>query len=248
MLELRKNEYGLTEARWGPEKHDWFVLIPPGNFVMGASPGDTSPAPNEAPKHNVVINKPFWIMKYPLTQRQYMKTIGSNPSYFKGDEDFPIENVSYHDATKFAIVLSAKTGIKFRLASEAEWEYSCRAGTNSKYYWGEESCTEHAWFDENAGESVAIHPVGLKPPNPFGLHDMLGSVWEWVDDDWHPDYSGAPDNGNAWRDNPAGKLRVVRGGSWKHSSWHIRASARDRCLAETRSSFIGFRLAMDFTY
>lgn len=244
MLETRENEFSLTEARWGNGRRDWLVLIPAGEFMMGAAPHDDADE-NEKPRCAVAIRRQFWLMKYPVTQEQYEKIVGVNPSMFKGDPSRPVENVSRYDAIAFIRKFKTMPSMLPRLPSEAEWEFACRAGTRTKYYWGDEMDGSRAWFNENTGVPGGAFPVGEKPPNEYGLHDMLGNVWEWV--------------GNAWSDNPAGdpknsragspeddRPQVVRGGSWTHSAWHARSSKRDRCLPGSRCNFIGLRLAMDF--
>ena len=148
--------------------------------------------------------------------------MGNNPSNFKG-EDRPVESVSWKDVQEFVKKLNEKEGTdKYRLPSEAEWEYACRAGTQTRYSFGddESKLNEYAWYDKNSGSET--HPVGQKKPNPWGLYDMHGNVWEWVQDRWHGDYNGAPSDGSAWEDG-SGSDRVDRGGSWINYARYCRS-------------------------
>jgi len=212
-----------------------FTLIPAGKFMMGSEEYD-----QEEPVHRVKINKPFYIGTYPVTQREWKAVMGSNPSYFKGD-DLPVESVSWNDVHGFIEKLNEVEGTdKYRLPSEAEWEYACRAGTITKYSFGnfKSKLGDYGWYDDNSGDET--HPVGKKKPNPYGLYDMHGNVWEWVQDKWHSDYDGAPDDGSAW-ESGGGPYRIVRGGGCSSSAGVCRSANRNN-LAPGNSYGLGFRL------
>jgi formylglycine-generating enzyme required for sulfatase activity len=148
------------------------VILPAGSFMMGSDEDDT-----EKPKHQVAL-KQFAISKYPVTQEQYQAVMGNNPSRFKDNPKNPVEQVNWHDAQAFCQKLNQKTLKKYRLPSEAEWEYACRAGTQTGYYFGddEKQLGEYAWYQDNSGSKT--HPIGQKKPNNWGLYDMSGNVWE----------------------------------------------------------------------
>ena len=151
--------------------------------------------------------------------------------------------VSYDDALAYIAWLNQTSGKNYRLTSEAEWEYACRAGTTSQHYWGEGDAKDYAWFADNSGDKT--HPVGQKKPNAFGLYDMSGNVWEWVQDNWHENYQGAPDNGSAWETAGADAPRVVRGGSWYSPLHNLRSAQRNGSNPVNRNNSLGFRLAQD---
>ncbi len=208
------------------------VLIKSGAFQMG----DGDPI-NTVPVHRVDIEKPFYMGKYEVTQAQWRAVMGSNPSQFKGD-DLPVENVSWNDAKEFCRKLSQMTGREYRLPTEAEWEYACRAGTTGAYAGDLDAM---AWYDKNSGGKT--HPVGQKQPNAFGLYDMHGNVWEWCEDDWHNSYNGAPNDGRAWVDISArGSYRVARGGSWGSNAVRSRSAYRPGNTPGARVNYLGFRL------
>jgi len=205
------------------------IWIKPGSFQMGSNSGGES----VKPAHTVNISKGFWIGKYEVTQKQWKEVMGSNPSYFKKD-NLPVEKISWYDCLKFCKKLSLKTGLNFRLPSEAEWEYACRAGTTTKYYSGNSvsGLMEIAWCRRNSDNTS--RPVGGRRPNAFGLYDMLGNVWEWCWDNWHDNYDGAPDDGIAWKDTENSQC-VLRGGGWYGND--------DECSSYFRRSF-----QKDYTY
>jgi formylglycine-generating enzyme required for sulfatase activity len=165
------------------------IAIPSGEFMMGGS------QPNEQPIHKVKL-KAFLMGKYPVTQKQWQAIMGNNPSKFPR-ADSPVEQVSWKDAQEFCQKLSQKTGKKYRLPSEAEWEYACRAGSKTEYYFGDDAkqLGDYAWYNENSNQKT--HVVGQKKSNAWGLYDMHGNVWEWCEDIWHGDYEGAPTDGSA---------------------------------------------------
>ena len=204
----------------------------------------------------------FHLCKYPVTQAQWKKIMGDNPSYFKGD-DLPVEQVSWDDAQAFLKKLNATlpAGQKpYRLPSEAEWEYAAKGGNQSKgfEYAGSNDLKEVGWYWENSGDkplsgnwnwaritanNCKTHPVGRKKPNELGLYDMSGTVWEWCQDVWHEDLKGTPADGSARTSGGDQSRRVVRSGSWNDYSNNCRAAARGGDYTDNRNDFIGFRLA-----
>ena len=170
--------------------------------------------------------------------------MGDNPSYFKGD-DLPVENVSWDDVQEFIKKLNEKENThKYRLPSEAEWEYAARAGTTTRYSFGDDDSElkEYAWFSENLGDMT--HPVGKKGANPWGLYDVHGNIWEWVQDERHDTYNGAPIDGSAWRDGVSTR-QVVRGGCWFCSAWACRSAYRKNYDPGNRRYNLGFRLLQE---
>jgi formylglycine-generating enzyme required for sulfatase activity len=210
-----------------------FVPIPAGEFEMG-SPSD------EGSVHQVNIGYAFYMSRYEVTQKQWRAIMDDNPSSFKGD-DLPVEQVSCYDAQEFIKKLNEKESTdKYRLPSEAEWEYACRAGTTSRYSFGdsESKLGDYAWYTDNSGGKT--HPVGQKKPNSWGRYDMHGNVWEWVQDAWHSDYNGAPTDGSAWEDPST--IGVLRGGGWDHDARRCRSAYREPGYPSYRGSDLGFRL------
>lgn len=208
------------------------VAIPPGSFEMGEG----------AEAHRVTIKHAYALSQYEITQREWRAVMGSNPAHFKGDT-LPVEQVNWHDVQQFITKLNRKTGKHYRLPTEAEWEYACRAG-GADAYCGAANANNVAWYGSDSGgnSSQHTHPVGEKQPNGFGLYDMSGNVWEWIQDPWHYGYVGSPADGGAWQGN--GALRVIRGGSWLDYPLLARASFRVWAGEMKRSSDLGFRLAM----
>ena len=194
--------------------------IPGGGFLMGSPADEKQRLDTESPQHKVTV-KPFFMGKFAVTQAQYQAIMGNNPSNFKGEKR-PVEQVSWNDATEFCQKLTEKTGRTYRLPSEAEWEYACRAGTTTPFHFGETITTKLANY--NGTNTYANEPkgeyrqetieVGSFPRNAFGLCDMHGNVWEWCQDTWHDNYNGAPTDGSAWIENGNDPRRVLRGGSW----------------------------------
>lgn len=216
------------------------VEIPGGSFTMGSTEDETWRFDDEAPPHAVSLQR-FAIGKTELTQGQWKAVMGSNPSYFKNcGADCPVENVSWSDAQEFLKRLSAKTGQKYRLPTESEWEYACRAGTRDPYCGGTD-VDKVAWQSATSGGKV--HPVAGKRPNRFGLYDMSGNVLEWVEDAWHSGYVGAPTDGSAWSVGGEQALRVMRGGSWGLMPQKVRAANREWMRVAERSYLLGFRPA-----
>ncbi|WP_406670714.1 formylglycine-generating enzyme family protein [Methanolobus sp. ZRKC4] len=218
-----------------------FVLIPAGEFEMGSPLYEEDRYDNEGPVHEVTIGQAYYFGKYEVTQEQWGEVMGDNPSYFDGDSN-PVEKVSWNDVQEFVKKLNNMEGTnKYRLPSEAEWEYACRAGTTMRYSFGDSvsDLGEYAWYKNNSGSKT--HPVGQKKPNPWGLYDMHGNVWEWCQDGWHSYYEGAPTDGSAWEDG-SGSLRVSRGGSWFNNAENCRSANRYEYAPYSRYFNFGFRL------
>jgi formylglycine-generating enzyme required for sulfatase activity len=218
------------------------VVIPAGTFAMGSNEND-----NEKPPHQVTVRS-FALGKYEVTQGQWKAVMGSNPSEFSDcGDNCPVEKVSWHDVQVFLQRLNQKTGQQYRLPSEAEWEYAARAGSTGKWAFGDDEklLDQHAWFRTGffIGFGDRTHPVGQKLANTFGLHDMHGNVWEWVQDVWHDNYSGAPTDGSAWVTGGDASRRSVRGGSWGDIPVTVRSAFRIRLSPDFRSKGSGFRLA-----
>lgn len=213
------------------------VELPAGSFDMGSDNGEA----NERPVHRVAV-KAFAIGKTEVTQAQWQALMGTNPSYFTScGDDCPVEQVSWDDVQMYIKKLNAKTGKQYRLPSEAEWEYACRAGSQQEYC-GSDNPDSVAWNNANTGGFFNNpFPVAKKQANAFGLYDMSGNVWEWVEDTYHDSYTGAPTDGSAWVGDSS--LRVLRGGSWGKLPKFSRAAARHKFGTNYRDFSFGFRLA-----
>ncbi len=216
------------------------VEIPAGSFDMGSDKGES----DEKPVHRVTIARPFALGKTEVTQEQWYAVMGSDPSYFTGCGDTcPVEQVSWNDAQTFIKKLNAMTGKRYRLPTEAEWEYACRAGGQMEYC-GSDNADNVSWNTLNSGGFFfnTPHAVATKHANAFGLYDMSGNVWEWVEDNYHENYEGAPTDGSAWE---GGSMRVLRGGSWGKDPKFGRATARSKFASNYRDFSYGLRLARD---
>jgi formylglycine-generating enzyme required for sulfatase activity len=216
------------------------VVIPAGSFEMGLNGVETY----EKPQHRVSL-KSFALGKTEVTQGQWKAIMGNNPSKFKAcGDNCPVEQVSWDDAKQYIQKLNAKTGKQYRLPSEAEWEYACRAGGKQEYC-GSDNVDSVAWYGAYAtpvGNSAkTTNPVATKQANAFGLYDMSGNVWEWNEDSYHDNYNGAPTDGSVWQGD--GAKRVLRGGSWNYGPRSSRAADRDGNEPAGRFLIIGFRLA-----
>jgi len=211
------------------------VLIPAGEFMMGSNESD-----DEKPAHKIYLDA-FYLGKFEVTQKEWKAVMGISPSLWNGD-DLPIEQVGWDDVQEYLRKLSEMTGQKYRLPTEAEWEYACRAGTTSKYYYGDDvgRLEEYVWFDEN---SIGItHPVGQKKPNAWGLYDMLGNVWEFCQDCYDKNYYSKSVDRNPVN-SVQGKYRVIRGGYWGHDVSNLRCADRFSISSPyDRSNCIGFRV------
>jgi formylglycine-generating enzyme required for sulfatase activity len=242
------------------------VMIPSGSFIMG-SPETEEGSTDERPQHQVTI-KAFCLGKYQVTQAQWKavaafpqvnKELKLDPSRFKGDNR-PVEQVSWEDAVEFCDRLSRHTKRQYRLPSEAEWEYACRAGTTTPFHFGETITTnlanyqgtdneEYKWSGSYGSgpkgvyreETTAVGSFGVA--NNFGLYDMHGNVWEWCQDDWHSDYEGAPTDGSAWLSSEESSDRkLLRGGSWDFNPDYCRSAYRLDYSLDSYYDFIGFRV------
>jgi formylglycine-generating enzyme required for sulfatase activity len=223
------------------------VAIVSGKFLMGSSQPEEGRYDDEGPQHDVTV-QPFFMGRCPVTQGQWRMVAGlpqvereikAEPSNFNGDPQLPVEQVSWWDAIEFCRRLSVATGRDYRLPSEAEWEYACRAGTTTPFYFGEKITKKLVNHDGSK-----TNPVGELPPNEFGLCDMHGSVWEWCEDHWHDDYKGAPIDGRSWVDKTAETKarRVLRGGSWTNYPRNCRSAYRLNYSPADAHNFIGFRV------
>ncbi len=233
----------LKDGTPGPE----MVEIPAGSFLMGSSQQE-----DEGPPHEVTIARSFAMGKYTVTFSEYDRFAQSTGRDLPDDNGWgrdrqPVVNVSWYDAVAYAEWLSEQTGRRYRLPTEAEWEYAARAGTQSAYWWGDEIGRNRTNCDGCGSEwdDSKPAPVGAFSPNPFGLHDMLGNVWEWLEDCWHDDYDGAPADGSAWLSDDGGP-RGVRGGSWAVDPEHLRSALRYGASPEDQLDSLGFRLVRDF--
>jgi formylglycine-generating enzyme required for sulfatase activity len=244
------------------------VLIPPGKFLMGSPPEELERRENEGPQHQVTIAYPFFMGQHPVTHDQWQQVskmpqvnryLNANPAYFKNAKR-PVENVSWLDAKEFCHRLSAKTKHAYRLPSEAEWEYACRARTTTPFHFGKTIDTKlanyrgtdhkelgwsgaygHGVLGEYRKETTSVSAF---PANNFGLYDMHGNVWEWCEDHSHDSYEGAPIDGSAWINSTAEEnaLRILRGGSWNFNPSYCRSAYRSRLNSDNHSSDCGFRV------
>ena len=221
------------------------VVIPAGSFVMG-TPDSPRAADNdgsndkEKPARTIAMTS-FALGKYEVTQEEWLAVMGENPSENTGTR-IPVDHVSWEMAQQFVEKLSKLTGKKYRLPSEAEWEYAARAGTTKEFQDSDDPATldGHAWFRANSG--MEVHSVGSKNPNRFGLYDMFGNVWEWTQDCWNPDYKGAPATQAAWEQGNC-ESRINRGGAWVSTARMLRSAFRSRFSSELKSPYFGLRVA-----
>jgi formylglycine-generating enzyme required for sulfatase activity len=213
------------------------VLVPGGSFLMGSPENEPDRLSFEGPEHRVTVRS-FYLGKYEVTQAQWRAVMGANPSLFKGD-NLPVETVSWDDAKEFCGRLSQMTGKKYRLPTEAEWEYACRAKTTGAYAGDLDAM---AWYNKNSDGKT--HPVGQKQPNAFGFYDMHGNVAEWCEDFWHEDYNGAPTDGSAWLSGGDLNLRALRSGTWFNDGGICRSAFHGRRPPGDRVGNIGFRVAV----
>jgi formylglycine-generating enzyme required for sulfatase activity len=211
------------------------IRLPAGTFRMGAND-----RPGQGPEREVSLRS-FSIGKYEVTQGEWTALMGSNPArYAACGDDCPVEQVSWQEAQAFVQRLRAKTGKPYRLPSEAEWEYACRAGKNNDWCGGNDF-SQVAW---GGGKRTGTQPVGGRQANAWGLHDMSGNVWEWTQDCAHPDYRNAPNDGTAWESDGDCSNRMLRGGSWLSGPQYARIGIRMGWSASYRTSDFGFRVAI----
>ena len=225
------------------------LWIPPGEFNMGREGAVAS----EKPMHKVRFAKGFWLGKYEVTQEQWERVMGNNPSFFKGAKN-PVEQVSWDDCQTFLHRLNQKQKaprkqLRFRLPSEAEWEYACRAGTTTAFHFGENLNSSLANFNgkypagngEKGEDRQKTVTAGSFEPNAWGLYDMYGNVWEWCEDYYHENYIGAPTDGSAWL-APVGMFRMVRGGAWITTADCCLSAHRFWLVSGVKCNILGFRV------
>ena len=244
--------------------------IPQGSFTMGSPKDELERETNEEPQRQVSVNA-FLMGKYAITQAQwrvvaYLPKVKGDlqpvPAQFKG-ANYPVEQVNWNDTVEFCARLSKQTGRSYRLPSEAEWEYACRAGTTTPFHFGETITTDLANYrgtdSEYQGETYSgsygtgpkgifrekTTAVGSFSPNAFGLYDMHGNVYEWCSDHWHDNYQGAPTDGSAWIDGGDSAYRLLRGGSWEYNPQDCRSAYRLRNAPGSRDNIFGFRVVCD---
>jgi sulfatase modifying factor 1 len=235
-VEQKINTVSTVPEDKGPKIE--MVIVPGGKFTMGCTAEQGSDCFDyEKPTHTVTLNS-YYIGKYEITQAQWESVMGSNPSNFRGCANCPVENVSWNDVQDFISRLNAKTGKKYRLPTEAEWEYAARGGKLSKgyKYAGSNDIEAVAWYDENKS-----HPVGQKFPNELEIYDMSGNVWEWSSD-WFGSYGSSASSNPKGSDS--GSQRVLRGGCWYHNANNCRLSFRYANSPDFRNIDIGFRLIL----
>ena len=227
------------------------AFIPPGSFRMGSPTNEVDRYGSEGPQTAVTISRGFWMGRNEVTQGEYLAVMGSNPSFFTGDTNRPVETVSWYDATAYCAALTQRERMAgrigpnsaYRLPTEAEWEYGCRGWTATRFSYGDDpgytNLPLYAWYAVNSGATT--HPVGKKLPNPWGLHDMHGNVFEWCQD-WFGTYPGgiAVDP----QGPPTGSLRVFRGGFWDYYAWYCRSAFRYNFNPDSSYSYLGFRVVL----
>jgi formylglycine-generating enzyme required for sulfatase activity len=236
------------------------VYIPDGTFLMGSTDSAEQSDSREKPQRQVTV-APFWMGKTQVTQAQWkavaalpqiISELNPEPSYFKG-EDRPVENVSWYDSIEFCARLANFTGRPYRLPSEAEWEYACKAGTTTQFHFGDTITSElanlngnYAYNSQPKGKhrQETINVGSLQVPNDFGLYDMHGNVWEWCADPWHENYVNAPSDGRVWEDGGDDNYRMLRGGCWLNRPRFCRSAVRYRLLPDTRESASGLRIVV----
>ena len=228
------------------------IWIPSGSFMMGSPASEAQRDSDEGPQRLVTIARGFWMGRYEVTQGQYEAVMGTNPSWFKGcGKDCPVELVSWNDAKEFISRLNARNdGFVYSLPSEAEWEYAARAGTTTAFAFGNSLSSTQANFNGNYPYGNApkgpylerTTKVGSYRPNAWGLYDMHGNVWEWVEDIWQDSYTGLPTDGSANTTRGDNSHRMLRGGSWDDIGYVTRSANRDRFNPTLRNSNFGFRV------
>jgi formylglycine-generating enzyme required for sulfatase activity len=226
------------------------VVVPAGSFLMGSPETEAGRAPTEGPQHRVTVSRPFAAGRYEVTFDEWDACVAAGGCVRHArDEGWgrgrrPVINVSWNDAQEYVTWLSGLTGKAYRLLSEAEWEYAARAGSATTYPWGDEPGIGHGNFEGSGSpwSGLETAPVGSFEPNAFGLHDVIGNVWERVQDCRNESYAGAPDDGSAWESGDC-DLRMLRGGSWVDKPASARVAFRLRSHPDYRNHFNGFRVA-----
>src|SRR5215208_4891528 len=225
------------------------IVLPAGKFIMGSPENEPDRHASEGPAHQVTVAKPFAVSKFEVTFDDWDACVAaaacSRAPDSWGRGDMPVINVSWNDAKQYVAWLSQVTGEEYRLLTESEWEYAARAGANTPYSWGEDPATGDANCDGCGSywDRKQTASVGSFKPNAFGLFDMHGNVWEWVEDSWHDNYDGTPSDGSAWLQGSDPSYRVVRGGSWRNEREFVRAAVRFKRNANVRFDTLGFRVA-----
>lgn len=226
--------------------------IPAGTFTMGSAKTEKGRDLDEDPLTEVVFVQGFWMGKHEVTQREYQELMGDNPSWFKGNLDHPVEQVSWDEAVSYCALLTQveraagriPATFFYRLPTEAEFEYASRGGTRGRFHFGDDpeakELDQYAWYDGNSTKTS--HPVGQKKPNPFGLYDINGNVWEWCSDWYSPAYAG----GTVYHPIGAvsGKTRVFRGGGWDYTADACRSAFRNHVAPTRRAKYLGFRIVL----
>jgi formylglycine-generating enzyme required for sulfatase activity/serine/threonine protein kinase len=225
------------------------IVVPSGSFTMGSPSSEAGHFDDESPQHQVTIGYSFAVGKYPVTRDEYARFASEtgansewqNPGFAQTGRD-PVVNVNWDDAKAYVAWLTQKTGKRYRLLSEAEYEYADRARTTTAYWWGDSDADLCTYANGDPCHKKGTVPVGSYPPNAFGLYDMAGNAWEWTEDCWNDSYAGAPDDGTAWTAGACGQ-RVLRGGSWNVSARDLRSASRLGDSTGYRRSDDGFRVA-----
>jgi formylglycine-generating enzyme required for sulfatase activity len=225
------------------------IVVPPGKFIMGSPENDPDLDASERPQHEVTIKEPFAVSKFEVTFEDWDACVAALACRRAPDSwgrvNMPVINVSWSDAKQYVSWLSQLSGKEYRLLTEAEWEYAARAGSMTRYFWGDDPGNGNANCD-GCGSQWDLQrtaPAGSFKPNAFGLYDMQGNVWQWVEDSWHATYDGAPTDGSAWLLGGDPSYRVIRGGSWRNETSLIRAAVRARRNINVRFDTLGFRVA-----
>ncbi len=231
-----------------------FVLIPAGSFLMGSPPTELEREYHEGPRHRVVISRAFYLQSTEVTQAQYRKIMGKNPSRFKGCDQCPVERILYDDALEFIRRLNAREKTqKYRLPTEAEWEYACRAGTTTPFWFGATIATDQANYNGHVVYGPGrkgvwrkkTTPVGSFPPNGWGLYDMHGNVWEWCQDWWGEHYYAHSPTRDP-QGPSSGEYRVLRGGDWNSVPEALRSAQRNPVPPDIPWGGNGFRVVRDY--
>ena len=256
---IKSGKAGFFEEELGSSTVLEMVSVPGGSFLMGSPNGRGDS--DEKPQHRVTLAS-FYIGKFPVTQAQWIAVaalpeikifLDPEAARFKG-ANRPVENVSWYEAVEFCARLSRKTGKRYRLPSEAQWEYACRGGTQTQFHFGETITSELANYNGNSNYAEApkgvyrfqTTDVGSFKPNAFGLYDFHGNVWEWCADAWHNNYNGAPADGSVWESDGDSSVRLLRGGSWNDHSPNCGSACRLRYQPDCKASIVGFRVAVCF--